>query len=141
MLSAACNYAADELGWDAPNPATGKKVQEPEGRVRWIEREEAVRLIHAAVGIKRASWLVDFIQLALNTGCRMGEPFGWLVMEGIPLMEVGDTLGHSTVKMTERYAHLSPENVRAAVGRIQGVSRSCHVSETLLVDERVKSLK
>jgi len=31
----------------------------------------------------------------------------WLVSEGVPLTEVRDLLGHSTVIMTERYAHLA----------------------------------
>ena len=39
----------------------------------------------------------------------------WLVMEGRPILEVRDLLGHSTIKMTERYAHLAPENLRKAV--------------------------
>jgi integrase len=39
----------------------------------------------------------------------------WLVQAGVPLPEVRDMLGHSTIRMTERYAHLAPENVRAAV--------------------------
>jgi integrase len=56
-----------------PNPAARKKLQEPEGRVRWLEQAEAVRLIQSAAGIARAPWLVDFVQLALNTGCRVGE--------------------------------------------------------------------
>ncbi len=52
----------------------------------------------------------------------------WLVSDGVPLMEVRDLLGHSTVIMTERYAHLAPENVRAAVARLDGrMSRSGHV--------------
>jgi len=42
----------------------------------------------------------------------------WLVSAGVPLTEVRDLLGYSTVKMTERYAHLAPENVRAAVARL-----------------------
>lgn len=50
----------------------------------------------------------------------------WLVMDGVPLIEVRDVLRHSTVKMTERYAHLHPENVRATVGRIIDVSRFGH---------------
>ena len=44
----------------------------------------------------------------------------WLVTAGVPLTEVRDVLGHSTVKMTERYAHLAPENVRAAVAKLDG---------------------
>jgi len=52
----------------------------------------------------------------------------WLVTAGVPLAEVRDLLGHRSVEMTERYAHLSPENVRVAVSRIEtDVSRSGHV--------------
>ena len=51
-------------------------------------------------------------------------------MAGVPLTEVRDLLGHSTVRMTERYAHLAPENVRAAVARLEGnESRFGHVEE------------
>ncbi|HHL71914.1 MAG TPA: site-specific integrase [Bacteroidetes bacterium] len=42
----------------------------------------------------------------------------WLVTAGVPLAEVRDLLGHRSIQMTERYAHLSPENVRAAVARL-----------------------
>jgi integrase len=41
----------------------------------------------------------------------------------VPLPEVRDLLGHSTVKMTERYAHLALENVRAAVAVLERPSR------------------
>jgi integrase len=44
----------------------------------------------------------------------------WLVQAGVPLTEVRDVLGHSTIKMTERYAHLAPENVRAALALVEG---------------------
>lgn len=40
----------------------------------------------------------------------------WLVQAGVPLLEVSKLLGHSTIEMTERYAHLAPENLRTAVG-------------------------
>ena len=40
----------------------------------------------------------------------------WLVQAGVPLLEVSKLLGHSTIEMTERYAHLAPENLKAAVG-------------------------
>jgi len=42
----------------------------------------------------------------------------WLVMEGAPLTEVRDLLGHTTVRMTERYAHLAPDNHRSAIERL-----------------------
>lgn len=45
----------------------------------------------------------------------------WLVQAGVPLFDVKEVLGHSTIRMTERYAHFAPENVRAAVDRLPGV--------------------
>ncbi len=52
----------------------------------------------------------------------------WLVTPGIPLPEVRDLLGHATIAMTERYAHLAPENLRKAVKRLEECeSRSRHV--------------
>lgn len=39
----------------------------------------------------------------------------WLVIAGVSLMEVRDLLGHSSVKMTERYAHLSQDALARAV--------------------------
>jgi len=40
----------------------------------------------------------------------------WLMQGGVPLLEVAKLLGHSTIEMTARYAHLAPENLKAAVG-------------------------
>jgi len=224
LLSAAINYARREWGWDIPNPASGCRLKQPEGRVRWITRAEASLLIKEAEAEPRALHLPDFIQLALHTGCRKGEllklewrrvdlqagliyleaehtktkrrrsvplnavarsammsrlkfrakycpdsPWvfcnkkgerilnikrsfpsackragiedfrihdlrhtcaAWLVTAGVPLAEVRDLLGHRSVEMTERYAHLAPGNVRAAVELIGGSwSRSGHVEE------------
>jgi len=56
-----------------------------------------------------------------------------LISAGVALAEVRDLLGHSTVMMTERYAHLAPARVRDAVrvldgAREPGCSRSVHAA-------------
>lgn len=49
----------------------------------------------------------------------------WLVSAGVPLIEVRDLLGHSTIQMTEKYAHLAPARVRDAVSVLdKGMSQS-----------------
>ncbi|WP_408034233.1 site-specific integrase [Thiorhodovibrio winogradskyi] len=49
----------------------------------------------------------------------------WLVTAGVPLTEVRDLLGHFSITMTERYAHLAPDRVRSAVA-VLDESRSRH---------------
>lgn len=41
-----------------------------------------------------------------------------LVMEGVDLYTVSKLLGHSSVKVTEMYAHLAPDHLKAAVKRL-----------------------
>ncbi|MEZ5444574.1 MAG: site-specific integrase [Gammaproteobacteria bacterium] len=222
LLSSAINYARSEWDWDIPNPVTGRKLREPEGRTRRLTPAEAQSLLAAADAEVNAPHLGDFLRLALHTGCRKQELLGlewsrvdmersifyldarhtktqrrrsiplnavaravmeqrrafrkancpdspwvlshangdrikdvkrsfttacrragiedfrihdlrhtcgsWLVSAGAALSEVKDLLGHTTVRMTERYAHLAPENVRAAVSMLENVaSRSGHV--------------
>ena len=43
----------------------------------------------------------------------------WLVQRGTPLYTVAKLMGHSTLSMTERYAHLAPDNLRAAVSVLE----------------------
>jgi integrase len=43
-----------------------------------------------------------------------------LVQAGVPLKAVQELLGHSTITMTERYAHLSPDVRREAVMALEG---------------------
>ena len=55
----------------------------------------------------------------------------WLVQAGVSIREVAELLRHSDIKVTMRYAHLAPENVRAAVTALEGTeSRLSHVEET-----------
>lgn len=214
VLSAALNFARREWEWVVPNAVAGRKLRQPEGRLRWLTRSEAATLIEAAGLEWQAEHLPDFIRLALHTGMRKGEllnlewarvDFGarllhleakhtktasrrtvplnegalgalrgrlaframhcpgspwvfshqdgkrigdikhafatacrrsgiedfrihdlrhtcaaWLIQAGASLAEVRDVLGHSTVRMTERYAHLAPENIRSALARLDG---------------------
>lgn len=220
ILSAMINHAQVHMEWQLPNPVRGRSLREPEGRVRWITKIEAARLIACARKRRNGKRLADFIELALHTGCRMNEllklewrrvdwdnqlialegedtkaarrrtvplnevamaalkrrarqvasdcpgspwvfakPDGsrlgavregfksackeagivnfrihdlrhtcasWLVSEGVPLADVKEVLGHSTIKMTERYAHLAPHRARDAVAKLQ--SQSCHTA-------------
>lgn len=61
---------------------------------------------------KRAG-IVDFRVHDLRHTCA-----SWLVSAGVQLFEVRDLLGHSSINMTERYAHLAPENLKAAVSML-----------------------
>jgi len=53
----------------------------------------------------------------------------WLVSAGVALAAVRDLLGHTSITMTERYAHLAPENIRAAVAVLESASRSGHAGQ------------
>ena len=44
----------------------------------------------------------------------------WLVSEGVELIKVRDLLGHSSIRMTERYAHLAPYRLHEAVAVLEG---------------------
>jgi integrase len=45
----------------------------------------------------------------------------WRVMQGEDLYLVGQILGHKTLRMTARYAHLSPEYMAKAAGTLDGI--------------------
>lgn len=44
----------------------------------------------------------------------------WLVQAGVPLLDVLRLLRHSSVVMTQRYAHLAPTSARQAVEKLAG---------------------
>lgn len=215
ILSAAINYAIRRWGWTIQNPATGLYLKTPEGRLRWLTRQEAAQLLEASEQ-SDAPHLYDFILLALNTGMRRaellqlethkidlkekrihlegtqtkngkrriiplnntaiiainsrlrwnhengitgnrlflqrnGKPVvqintaftnalrktnikdfrlhdlrytfaSWLISEGVTLAELRDLLGHSSIKQTERYAHLAPGRLHKAVSILDDLS-------------------
>lgn len=212
-FSASINYARKRWDIELSNPVTGLFFPSTPGRLRFLEREEAARLVEVAKTI-RSPYLADFIELALNTGARKNEllqlqfksvdllrkiitiegyttktgkrrylpinqttgrvlerrrhyrdencpesPWvfskrtggrvkypdnafrkatakagiedfcvhdlrhtfaSWLVSEGVELIKVRDLLGHSSIRMTERYAHLAPYRLHEAVGVLDG---------------------
>lgn len=216
VLRAALRYARSELEWDAPDPVAGRAPPPSPGRLRWITRDEAERLIAEAGRDPQAAHLPDLIRLALHTGMRKGELLGlewarvdfghrliylephhtktatrravpinagawqalrslwdwradsapqspwvfahgqgprhgerirdiktgfrgacrrasitdlrfhdlrhtcasWLIQSGASLQEVAQILGHTTIRMAERYAHLAPESARTALARL-----------------------
>ena len=235
VLSASINLVKLQLEWGLPNPVKGRKLREPEGRLRWLTVSEADQLLRAAKA-STAEYLSDFISIALHTGMRKGEILGmewarvklhdglmfleghhtesakrrsipinrvtrealirrmrhraefcpnspwvfcnekgenikdvkksfrtacrkagikhfrihdlrhtcaaWLVSSGVPLSEVRDLLGHSTITVTERYAHLAPENIRAAVNKLEDVqSQFGHIGKAPNKEGLAKQLK
>lgn len=221
LLSNAINWARKDLGWDVENPALGRRLREPAGRLRWLSQDEAERLLAAAYEQKKYRYIADFIRLGLHTGMRKGEMLGlewsrvdlnrgliylhaehqksgkvgsvpinqearralvnrarfrakhcpnakwvfcrrngtriqniprsfqractdakitdfrphdlrhtcaaWLVQAGVSIREVAELLRHADIRVTMRYAHLSPDNVKAAVSRLDALtSQSGH---------------
>ena len=47
-----------------------------------------------------------------------------LVMNGVDLMTIKELLGHKDIKMTMRYAHLSPDHKRLAVQKLESAYRA-----------------
>jgi integrase len=74
---------------------------------------------------------VEAMQWNLHRICRKAglREFGWhtlrhsfashLAMRGVPLKAIQELMGHSTIEMTNRYAHLSPDVKKDAVQLLQ----------------------
>ncbi len=201
LLSVAMSHAR-KVGFELPPMPRGLKMREPETRLRWLMEEESVKLIEAARSSK-ASFLAEWIIVALDTGMRAGEVCNlrrgdvlpdrvtvqashaksgrsrtipltaaaisaiatqpkrsvwvfthedgsqikdvraalhnaclragiepitphilrhtcasWLAQRGVPLYLIQRMLGHSTINMTARYAHLSPDHLKECVAAL-----------------------
>lgn len=90
----------------------------------WVfSRKNGNKVVDLSEGFDRAverAGIVDFTIHDLRHTCA-----AWLVSAGVPLIEIRDLLGHSTIQMTEKYAHLAPARVRDAVSVLDlGLSQS-----------------
>lgn len=94
----------------------------------WQRIKNVRRSFDSAV---RQAGLMDFHIHDLRHTCA-----AWLVNAGVPMPEIRDLLGHFCVSMTEEYAHLAPENVRAAVAVLDSPSRSslAHLEPLEIID-------
>ena len=233
LLSSAINYARTELDWDIPNPVIGRALAEPEGRDRHLSFAQLTTLIRTARS--KYLYLADFIELAVQTGCRKQELLGlewervdltrelfylqgqhtksgkrrsipinqtaravlvrrlafrsancpdspWVfahsngerikdlkrsfttacnsagirdfrihdlrhtcaslaISEGVPLASIRDLLGHSSITVTERYAHLEPDAVREVVAVLDHLqSHSGHTGRAVKTTSNVLTL-
>jgi len=111
---AAIRYCNRELEWNVPDPTDGKIPRERRGRLRWITRREACRLVVAANHSTQAPYLADLIVVALHTGLRRGELLG---------------LEWSRVDMVRKVLYLSPEHQKGR--KHSTVPLNAHAREAL----------
>ncbi len=60
----------------------------------------------------------------------------WLAIQGTPILTLKELMGHKSLAMTERYAHLMPDVKREA---IKGLARAFEEAEG--ADERAKVIE
>ena len=53
----------------------------------------------------------------------------WLVMDGVPLYDVSKVMRHSSIEMTQRYAHLAPDHLHSTVSRIKTSAQFQHTGD------------
>ncbi len=66
-----------------------------------------IRRVFASLGIENASF-----HTLRHTAA------SWMVQAGVSLYSTGQVLGHKTPRMTQRYAHLAPEHLATAAGKL-----------------------
>lgn len=96
-----------------------------------LERLDAIFLAHRQEDVQRSfatacrqAGIADFKIHDLRHTCAT-----WLIQAGVSIREVAEVLRHADIRMTMRYAHLAPENVRAAVDKISTMLRFGHAGE------------
>lgn len=57
-----------------------------------------------------------------------------LVQRGVPILTVKELLGHKTLTMTMRYAHLAPNNLSSAISLLEGPPGGAPIKDILVRD-------
>jgi len=65
----------------------------------------------------------------------------WAIQRGATLPELKDLLGHSSLAMVMRYAHLSPEHLRSAVARLDTVLTPQKITQAITHEPVVETTK
>ena len=65
----------------------------------------------------------------------------WAIQRGATLPELKDLLGHSSLAMMIRYAHLAPEHLRSAVSRLDDVLVPSRSGENRAEEAELETLK
>lgn len=87
-------------------PGREKKVS---GQISQVFRQKANELFNKGVSDRRERVIFH----SLRHTCA-----SWMVMQGVSLYLVQKVLGHSTIQVTERYAHLAPDQLALAANAI-----------------------
>ena len=74
---------------------------------------------HEFARIVKVAGIVDFKFHDLRHTCA-----SWLVMAGVEILKVKEVLDHKDIRMTLRYAHLSPDQAADAVRKLDSFNRS-----------------
>jgi integrase len=144
LLSAAINYARVEWEWEIPNPTLGVSLPEPEGRLRYLSKEEYARLIDAAKASKKAAHLVDFIRLAVHTGMREQEMLGMAVDRVDLRQNLLKLEGKDTKGKRRRYVPMNEQARQAVLNRLRFRAEHCPDSPWLFCHkdgERIQSVQ
>jgi site-specific recombinase XerD len=67
--------------------------------------------------------------------------FARLVQDGVPIERVSKLLGNKSIKMTMRYAHLAPNQLRDDVARLERLVQSGNQPTPLPTPERTPRAK
>jgi integrase len=64
------------------------------------------------------------LRKSLNVHSVRHTAASWMAQNGVPLIEIMETLGHSNIRQTMRYAHLLTEHLTRAVDTVAAVEKS-----------------